>query len=67
MSTKLQWLDEELQNLQDAGLYNMIRTLGSSQGAWLMVDGKKVLFQAPYRWVDDPFSRLCQSTKKEDL
>jgi len=43
MSTKLQWLDEELQNLQDAGLYNRIRTLGSSQGAWLIVDGKKVL------------------------
>ncbi|MEN8172728.1 MAG: glycine C-acetyltransferase [Chloroflexota bacterium] len=43
MSKKLAWLDEELQNLHDAGLYNQIRTLGSPQGAWLMVDGKKAL------------------------
>ncbi|MBU0510452.1 MAG: glycine C-acetyltransferase [Chloroflexi bacterium] len=43
MSTKLQWLDEELQNLHDAGLYNHIRTLGSPQGAWLVVDGKRAL------------------------
>ena len=40
MSQKLKWIDEELQNLQDAGLYNKIRTLSSPQGAWLVVDGK---------------------------
>jgi len=43
MSKKLAWLDEELQNLHDAGLYNHIRTLGSPQGAWLIVDNKKAL------------------------
>jgi glycine C-acetyltransferase len=43
MSNKLAWVDEELQALKDAGLYNRIRTLGSPQGAWLVVDGKKVL------------------------
>jgi glycine C-acetyltransferase len=43
MTTKLKWLDDELQNLHKAGLYNNIRTLGSPQGAWLMVDGKEVL------------------------
>jgi glycine C-acetyltransferase len=43
MDTKLQWIDEELQNLHDAGLYNHIRTLGSAQGAWLVVDDKRVL------------------------
>ncbi len=43
MSDKLAWLDEELQALRDAGLYNTIRTLGSPQGAWLKVDGKKAL------------------------
>lgn len=43
MSTKLQWIQEELQNLKDAGLYNRIRTLSSPQGAWLVVDGKRVL------------------------
>lgn len=43
MNTKLQWIDNELQNLHNAGLYNKIRTLGSAQGAWLVVDGKKAL------------------------
>ena len=40
---KLDWIDSELQNLHDAGLYNNIRTLGSEQGAWLDVDGRRVL------------------------
>lgn len=39
----LQWIEEEIQQLQQAGLYNRIRTLSSPQGAWLVVDGKKVL------------------------
>ncbi|RPI32818.1 MAG: glycine C-acetyltransferase [Chloroflexota bacterium] len=43
MSDKLQWIQDELQNLKDAGLYNRIRTLSSPQGAWLVVDGKQVL------------------------
>ncbi len=40
---KLQWLEDEIQQLHDAGLYNHIRTLGSPQGAWLEVDGRRVL------------------------
>ncbi len=43
MADKLQWIDQELQNLRAAGLYNTIRQLGSPQGAWLVVDGKEVL------------------------
>ena len=43
MSAKLQWLQDELQNLKDSGLYNRIRTLGSPQGAWLVVDGRRAL------------------------
>lgn len=43
MSQKLQWIEEELQKLKDAGLYNRIRTLSSAQGAWLIVDGKRAL------------------------
>ncbi len=43
MSSKLKWIDEELQSLKDSGLYNEILTLGSPQGAWLVVDGKRVL------------------------
>jgi glycine C-acetyltransferase len=43
MPTKLNWIDEELKSLKEAGLYNQIRTLSSPQGAWLVVDGKRVL------------------------
>ena len=43
MSSKLHWIDEELESLKESGLYNEIRTLGSPQGAWLVVDGKRVL------------------------
>ena len=41
--SKIDWIKEEIEGLQSAGLYTNIRTLGSAQGAWLMVDGKKVL------------------------
>jgi len=43
MSDKLAWLGEEIKGLRDAGLYNHIRTLGSPQGAWLIVDGERAL------------------------
>lgn len=40
---RLDWIQKELKNLKDAGLFNRIRVLGSPQGAWLEVDGKKSL------------------------
>lgn len=43
MSPKTQWITDELSSLKQQGLYNNIRTIGSPQGAWLIVDGKKVL------------------------
>jgi glycine C-acetyltransferase len=43
MTKKLQWIQDEIQKLKDDGLYNRIRTLSSPQGAWLVVDGKRVL------------------------
>lgn len=43
MSTRQQWIKDELSALQQAGTINRIRTLSSPQGAWLVVDGKKVL------------------------
>jgi len=43
MTDKLQWIQDELKNLTDSGLYNRIRTLSSPQGAWLTVDGKRSL------------------------
>ncbi|HET6846638.1 MAG TPA: aminotransferase class I/II-fold pyridoxal phosphate-dependent enzyme, partial [Anaerolineales bacterium] len=42
MST-LSWLETEVNSLKEQGLYNRIRTIGSAQGARLVVDGKDVL------------------------
>ena len=43
MTTRLDWVQQEIDALKEAGLYNRIRTIGSAQGAWLTVDGKRVL------------------------
>jgi glycine C-acetyltransferase len=39
----MQWISDELEELKNTGLYNRIRTLASPQGAYLVVDGKRVL------------------------
>jgi len=43
MNQRLEWIEQEIKGLKEAGLYNRIRTIGSAQGAWLTVDGKRVL------------------------
>ncbi len=43
MTDRLSWVQDELNALKEAGAYNRIRTIGSPQGAWLVVDGKRVL------------------------
>lgn len=43
MPDKLAWIEEQLKELREQGLYNTIRTIGSAQGAWLVVDGRRVL------------------------
>jgi glycine C-acetyltransferase len=42
-STKLQFIVDERARLEREGLLINIRTIGSPQGAWIVVDGKKVL------------------------
>ncbi len=43
MTNRLSWIQDEIEGLKAAGLYNRIRTISSPQGAWLIVDGKRVL------------------------
>ncbi|MRR29795.1 glycine C-acetyltransferase [bacterium] len=43
MNKRLDWIQNELDTLKEGGLFNRIRTLSSPQGAWLQVDGRKVL------------------------
>ncbi|HHH83503.1 MAG TPA: glycine C-acetyltransferase [Chloroflexi bacterium] len=40
---KLAFIDQELERLRQSGLYIHIRTIESAQGAWLTVDGRRVL------------------------
>ncbi len=40
---KLSWIQTELDNLQDAGLYNKIRTIESPMDAWVTIDGRLLL------------------------
>lgn len=35
MGNRLEWIQQEIDSLKAAGLYNNIRTLNSPQGAWL--------------------------------
>jgi glycine C-acetyltransferase len=41
--SKTDWITQEIETLKAQGLYNRIRTIGSPQGAWLIVDGRKAL------------------------
>ena len=43
MGNKFDFITDELQQLRDSGLYNQIRTIESAQGAWLVIEGKRVL------------------------
>jgi glycine C-acetyltransferase len=43
VSTKLAWIEQEIASLKEQGLFTNIRTLSSPQGAWLEVDGRRVL------------------------
>lgn len=40
---KLDWIGEEIQELRGSGRYIPIRSLQSSQGAWVKIDGRRVL------------------------
>ncbi|HJV33873.1 glycine C-acetyltransferase [Geomonas sp.] len=43
MADKFDWIRDEMNSLQEQGLRTTIRTIGSACGAWMTVDGKKVL------------------------
>ncbi len=62
---KLGFIDEALADLREKGLYNTIRTIESSVGAWVQIDGKRVLNMCSNNYLgfaNDP--RLCQAAKR---
>jgi glycine C-acetyltransferase len=43
MSTKTNWISEEIAGLKEAGLFNVIRTIDSPMDAWVTIDGRLLL------------------------
>jgi glycine C-acetyltransferase len=43
MSEKTKWIQEEMEQLREAGLYNTIRTIESPMDAWVVIDGRRLL------------------------
>jgi glycine C-acetyltransferase len=43
MSTKTDWIQQEIQALKDSGLFNVIRTIDSPMDAWVTIDGNSLL------------------------
>ncbi len=43
MTDKLAWITEEMTSLEQQGLRIRLRTIGSAVGAWMTVDGRRVL------------------------
>lgn len=62
--SKYDFINQELERLKNEGLYNNIRTISSPQGAWIVVDGKKVLNMCSNNYLgfaNDP--RLVKAAK----
>ncbi len=63
--SKLTFMQEELNRLEDVGLYNNIRTIESPQDAWLKIEGKRVLNMCSNNYLglaDD--KRIAQAAKE---
>ncbi|MCJ7625999.1 MAG: glycine C-acetyltransferase [Anaerolineaceae bacterium] len=43
MKDNLEWLNKEINNLKESGLYTNISTISSPQGSWLEINGKRAL------------------------
>ena len=64
-TTNLPFIKEELDRLREAGLYNEVPTLGSAQGSWIEVNGKRVLNLCSNNYLglaNDP--RLVEAAKR---
>ncbi len=40
---RLAWIQDEIENLHSAGLYNHIRTIESPMDSWVVIDGRRLL------------------------
>jgi len=62
---KHEFIEQALQNLHEQGIYNTIRTIESSVGAWVVVEGKRVLNMCSNNYLGFANDeRLCTAAKK---
>jgi glycine C-acetyltransferase len=62
---KLGFIDEALADLREKGLYNTIRTIESSVGAWVQIDGRRVLNMCSNNYLGFANDqRLCAAAKR---
>ncbi|MGD8857847.1 MAG: glycine C-acetyltransferase [Chloroflexota bacterium] len=43
MPSKTQWIEDQIADLKEAGLFNVIRTIESPMDAWVTIDGRRLL------------------------
>lgn len=60
----LNWIDEEMTRLREAGLLANIRTIESPMGAWVAIDGRRLLNFCANNYLGlANHPRLCQAAK----
>jgi len=65
MSEKLRFVEDVVSDLKESGLYNDIKVIGSAQGAWIEIEGRRVLNLCSNNYLglaNDP--RLCQAARE---
>ena len=59
------WLQEEIDKLKSAGLYNRIRTIDSPMDAWVTIDGRRLLNFCANNYLGlANHPRICQAAKQ---
>jgi len=62
---KLGFLDQAIGELREKGLYNTIRTIESGSGAWVTIDGRRMLHMCSNNYLGlATDERLCEAAKK---
>jgi len=62
---KQAFIEQALNDLRDKGLYNTIRTIESAIGAWVMIDGRRMLNMCSNNYLGFANDeRLCRAAKK---
>jgi len=63
--SKTNWITSEIKNLKETGLFNDIRTIESPMGAWVTIEGRRLLNFCANNYLGlANHPRLCAATKQ---